>query len=118
MMKTTNWILAILATSVLVFAGCSKSSSSTKVEAPKVNNVTVDVPKLQAAFAGVNDPEIQGALTAVNFGLRYGQYMNSVVALDKLANNPNVTEPQKKVVNELIDQFKQVIASSQAAPAQ
>lgn len=41
------------------------------------------------------------------------------MALDKLANDPNVTADQKKVVAELIDEVKKLAgAAPAAAPAQ
>jgi hypothetical protein len=35
-----------------------------------------------------------------------------IVELDKLGNNPSLSEPQKKLVNDLIEQMEQVIAKS------
>jgi hypothetical protein len=61
---------------------------------------------------------VQSDVTQVGFGLRYGQYMNSLAALDKLVNNPSTTEEQKKVVNELIEEVKQVISKAPAQPGQ
>jgi hypothetical protein len=40
------------------------------------------------------------------------------MSLDELVNNPAVTEPQKKVVNEVIGQIKKVMGQAPpAAPA-
>lgn len=44
--------------------------------------------------------------------LRYGQFPQAMVQLDKLAHVPNLTEPQKKLVNDLLEQTKQVIAKA------
>jgi hypothetical protein len=38
--------------------------------------------------------------------------------LEKLANNAALTEPQKKVVTEVVEQLKQVISQAPAKPAQ
>jgi hypothetical protein len=73
----------------------------------------VDGPKLQEAFSGAA-PELQGPVNEFMRGLRNRQYVNSLQALDKLANNPSLTEPQKKVVADTIEQLKQVIAKQGA----
>ena len=52
----------------------------------------------------------------INRSLRYAQFPQAVAELGKLANNPNLSEPQKKVVNDLVEQTKQVIANSKAPP--
>jgi len=77
--------------------------------------VTVDVPKLQEAFKGAN-PDLMNGVTQVSTGIRYGDYMKSLAALDKLASDPNVTEAQKKVVNQVLEQVKQVVNSQAAKP--
>jgi hypothetical protein len=44
--------------------------------------------------------------------LRFGQFPQAMVQLDKLAHVPNLTEPQKKLVNDLLEQTKQVVAKA------
>jgi hypothetical protein len=55
-------------------------------------------------------------LTKVSYGVRYGDPVKSLMALDKLANDPNVSEPQKKVVNEIIEQVKKLAADQPPPP--
>jgi hypothetical protein len=74
------------------------------------------LPKLRAAFP-TPAKEASDAITQVQFGLRYGNYIKALEALDALVNVPSLTEDQKKVVNEVIDQVKQAI-NKQPAPAQ
>jgi hypothetical protein len=52
----------------------------------------------------------------VSFGMRYGDYMKSLAALDTLAHNPASTEQQKQVVNQVIEQVKQVLNAQQNKP--
>jgi len=42
--------------------------------------------------------------------IRYERFPQALVELNKLAQNPGLSEPQKKVVSALIEQTKQVIA--------
>jgi len=114
-MKILNLFLGLFAAGLVLAAGCSKSQPPT---APDVNGVTVDIPKLNDAFANAS-PELKSTSTQVGFNIRYGKYEEALMALDKLANDPGVTEAQKKVVNELIEQAKKLAnAAPPAAPAQ
>lgn len=110
-MKTLAYLL--FAVSLIAFVGCKKSEPTPS--GAQIAGVTVDTPKLQQAFQGAS-PEIQSQVTQVSFGVRYGDYMKSLAALDKLANDPGVTEAQKKVVNEVLEQVKQVMAKQQTQP--
>lgn len=112
MMKTLHWLLLALATTAFAITGCKKSQPP--IPSPQVNGVTVDIPKLQDAFKGAS-PDQLNQVTQVSYGIRYVDYMKAMEALDKLANDPNTTEAQKKVVNELIEQVKQAM---NAAPKQ
>ena len=95
----------------MIFAGCGKSQK--EPPASQIQGVTVDLAKLQAAYATNTAPDVQEQLMQVSFGMRYGDYMKSLVALDKLVNNPASTEPQKQVVNQVIEQVKQVLNNQQ-----
>lgn len=117
MKNTLNWMALVLAAGLLTFSGCGKSEKLPTSQ--EVGGVSVDLPKLQAAFAGA-PPDLLNEVQNVSFGLRYGDYMKSLAALDKLANNASITEAQKKVVNDVIEQVKKVMAAQApaAAPAQ
>ena len=115
MTKTMKWLALVLATCLLAVAGCSKAPKLP--EHQDVNGVSVDLPKLQQAFMG-SPPDVLNDVSQVAFGIRYGDYMKSLAALDKLSNNTSITEPQKKVVNDVIEQVKKVLAQGQAPAAQ
>ena len=101
------FVLSIL---LLGFAGCGKKQQvQTSYE---INGVKVDVPRLQDAFSG-SPPELQADVNQTTLGLRYGMYEKSLTALDKLSNNPNLNDTQKKVVSDMIEQMKQLIAKGQ-----
>ena len=115
-MKTVNLLLGFVAAAILAVAGCSKSDKAST--APQMNGVTVDIPKLDQAFVNAS-PEIRSTEAQVGANIRYGKYEDALMALDKLLNDPNVTEDQKKAVNLLIDETKKLAgAAPAAAPAQ
>ena len=97
---------------VLALAGCGKPAPP----APVQQGVTVDLPKLQEAFAKAS-PELQSSVAAVAQGFRYGDYPASITALAKLDSAPGVTEAQKKVVAEVAGQIQQLASKSAAPPA-
>lgn len=107
-MKNIFWSVLLLALG-LGLAGCSKGTET--APSPKVNGVTVDVPKLQAAFATASQ-DLQSQVAQVSYGVRYADYVKSLDALDKLSNAPGLTDAQKKVVNDLIEQVKQVMSAA------
>ncbi len=112
-MKWTHAIVGILAVGTLILVGCSKSPPP---PTPTADGVTIDLPKLQAAFPSPT-PEIRARLTDTAFGIRYEDYNKSLAELDKLANTPNLTAEQKKIVSEVTEQVKKAAASRSAKPA-
>jgi acetate kinase len=81
-----------------------------------LNGVSVDLPKLQQAFQPAS-PEAQTSLAKTVMSVRYGQYPEALAELDKLANTAGISEAQKKIVTDVIEQLKQVMAKAPAAPA-
>ena len=112
LMKTMNWVTLFLLAGVLALAGCGKE----KPKAPVKQGVTVDLPNLKGAFA-TSSPELQAAVSEVAMGLRYSEYPRAFAGLDKLANTPSLTEPQKKIVGEVTMQVKEVASKAAASPA-
>lgn len=110
-MNTTKLFFALLAAGLMVSAGCNRSPKQPPPS--QIQGVTVDLPKLQAAYATNTAQDVQDQLMQVSFGMRYGDYMKSLAALDKLANNPASTDQQKQVVNQVIEQVKQVLNAQQ-----
>ena len=94
-------------------SGCGKKQPP--ASAPMdVGGVKVDMPKLNQEFATAT-PEIQATVHEASSDLRYGQYEKALQSLDKLMSNPALSDSQKKVVTDVIEQMKQVIAK--AGPA-
>ena len=110
-MKGTLWLIAAAA---LVAGGCGKEKTPPP---PQYGQVTVDLPKLVQTFQDAG-PEAKQSVTMVQRNLRYGDYTKALMALDELSNNPANTEPQKKVVAELIEQVKKVVTQTPAPAGQ
>ncbi|HLH55540.1 MAG TPA: hypothetical protein VKY92_18210 [Verrucomicrobiae bacterium] len=115
-MKKSILVVSLACAAILAGAGCKKPSDVPA--AAQVNGVTVDLPKLNEAFAN-SSQEIRTTVTQVGFNIRYTKYEDALMALDKLANDPSVTEDQKKVVSLVIDEVKKLANAAPAAtPAQ
>ena len=110
-MKTRGILIGIVITILSAFTGCGKKQPAA-APAYEINGVKVDIPALQAAFVGSPFPDIQAAVNDTSSDLRYGQYMKAFHSLDKVASDPNLTEPQKKLVADVLDQIKLVISKS------
>ena len=63
-------------------------------------------------------PEVAACLDKIRFACRYRTFDTAQAELDKLAQLPNLTEPQKKAVDEVVEQVKAAIKAGAAAPAQ
>jgi hypothetical protein len=110
-MKTTKYLFIVLMAGTLALVGCGKSSSkeTTSTRQPGV----VDLSPLQTAFPDATG-DTKASLDKLRFSARYGQLEAELVELDKILATPNLTEPQKKAVNDVIEQVK---AAIQAKPA-
>jgi len=113
-MKTTCVLLVLLTVGVAALVGCGKSGDSKPAAVPPG---TVDLGSLQAAFPNPT-PEVTASLNKLRFSTRYRQFQLVQVELEKLSKLPNLTEPQKKAVNDAIEQVKVAIKTVAAPPPQ
>jgi hypothetical protein len=112
-MTMIRTFVCLVATSALLVSGCGKAKTPPP---PDYSGVTVDLPKLQQTFAEAG-PEAKQAVAMVQRNLRYSDYTKALMSLDELLNAPGVTDAQKKVATEVIEQVKKVISQAPAAPA-
>jgi hypothetical protein len=108
--------LLVVAAAALFFSGCSKADKAP--QSIQVQGVSVDLPRFNTAFEAAPDATKRVA-TDVGFNLRYNKYEEALMSLDKLSNDPGLTEPQKKVTADVIEQVKKLAnAPAAGAPAQ
>jgi acetate kinase len=110
-MRNKYVVLIALMGSLFALVGCGPSKK--EPQAMEISGVKVDLVKLQQTFQPAA-PEMQTAVSRTMMNIRYGQYQEALVELDKLATTAGITEPQKKVVTDVIDQIKQVMAKAPA----
>ena len=113
-MKTNQWVFTTVAVCLVAIAGCKKAEPA---EGPpqEYYGVKVDLPKLDATFANAS-PDVLDSVAQAKHGFRYELFPQALAALDKLSKHPALTEPQKKLVSDLIEQTKQVIAKAPPPP--
>ena len=105
-MKKTIWLLSVVTIIFLAFGseGCKKNGASGQ---PKT--VEEGLMQLRAALVTAS-PEVQSNLyNGVSYGIRYGNFVDALGALDQIASNPTLTGDQKKLVNNVADLLKQSI---------
>jgi hypothetical protein len=115
-MKTMNWAAGIMMAGMLASVGCSKTQQ--QQEGPPalvMGGVKLDLPKLQQSLAA-DKPQLQATVGKVMTHLRYGQYPDALAELDKLSA-AGLTDAQKKLVADVIEQVKQLMAKSSPKPA-
>ena len=109
-MNVPNGVSALLAVCLVAVASCKKADQSV---APNTEfyGVKVDWPKLDTEFAN-SDREVQASASLAVRHIRYSQFPEALGDLERLSTNPKLTEAQKKAVNDLLEQTKQVIAKA------
>ena len=99
---------------VLALAGCSKSDKkATPARVPGM----VDLTQMQEQFPN-STPEVTASLQKIRMACRYRTFDTAQAELDKLAKLPDLTDPQKKAVEEVIEQVKTAISSGAGKAAQ
>lgn len=69
---------------------------------------------MRVALAKAN-PEVQSNLySGLSYNCRYGNYEQALMALDRIINDPSLTERQKKVADGVLDVLKQTIQRQQS----
>ncbi len=115
-MRTTLCIATVLLVGMLALVGCGKSEKPK----PSATVTLMDMTPVLQTFP-TPTPEVQGHLNRARMALRYRQFDSALDELGKLAQTPNLTEPQKKALDDKIAQIKQAAttaAAEAAKPAQ
>ena len=101
-MKMIRLLLALPAVLLLGVVGCGKSD---KAAAGNNQVIVIDAPQFRAAFSSA-PAELKTASDEVMMDIQDSDYTKALMQLEKLANNPSLTDDQKKVVAKIMDQVK------------
>ena len=112
LMKLTMLAVCLCGFWVLMAAGCKKAEQAPPPGTMNMFGVNVELPRLEQEFQSAG-PELQTAIQEIKIQCRTWQLPKMVVSLDKLSNTPNLTDNQKKAINDVMDQVKQVMAKQQ-----
>ncbi len=117
-MKITKLLLGVtLAIGLAALAGCGKKTQAGDPMKPMVvEGVNVDLPKLQVEVDKSGNADLQSSVRNVMMAFRYRQYDKALMEMEKLTNDPNLNEQQKKLASDVFEQVKQV--ASKAPPSQ
>jgi hypothetical protein len=108
-------LAGVSAAGLVALSGCSKAPPPPPPHTISVAGVRLDVPKLDIEFKDAS-PEIQAAVKDIKLSYRGGRFMKMVAQLEELGNNPALGASQKKLVGDLIEQMKQVLAKMPRTP--
>jgi hypothetical protein len=112
-MKLTPFFVGLVAAALIGATGCGKKVAD---QAPPVRG-GIEVAKLTAAFKDAPE-DLRTPVDQVLLNLRYHQYPDAIAKLDGLTSDARVTDAQKGVITNTIEQIKQKMEEPAAAPAQ
>ena len=104
------WGGSCLALLVLLGA-CSKSTEADKLPPMEFEGVKVDTPRLMAEFVDA-PPALQTSVNDAVTKMRYRKYLEAMMELDQVLKNPDLNDKQKKLMAQVIDQLKGVLAKA------
>ena len=101
---------------LLVLSGaCSKSSEGDKLPPMEIEGVKVDTPRLMAEFVNA-PPQLQQPVNDAVTKVRYKQYLQAMMALDEALKKPGLNDKQMKLIAQVMDQLKEVLAKAPPRP--
>jgi hypothetical protein len=107
-MKATSFVCFVFATCLLGAAGCKKAPPPQAPGTIQQSGVTLELPKLDTEFKNAS-PDVQAAVDRVKAAYSRGQLSQMMAELNALNANPSLTEPQKQLIGNLINEMKQVM---------
>ena len=108
MLKMKNIMVSLLLASLLALPACKKSEPPPLAGTMTMFDINVELPRLEQEFQSAS-PELQSAVIEIKMKCRRWQLSEMLVDLDKLANNPSLSESQKKAVSDISGEVKQVL---------
>ncbi len=83
----------------------------------EIEGVKVDAPALIAELADA-PPQVYSQANEAISNIRYRLYVEAMMGLDNVRKQPGLTDKQKKLIGQVIDQLKQVNAKAPSQPNQ
>ena len=96
---------------LLIWSGCSKSIEADKLPSMEIEGVNVNIPQLAAGFAN-SAPEVQSKVAEAVTKVRYKRYLPAMMDLEETAKSPGLSDKQKKLITQVMDQLKEVMSKS------
>jgi len=112
-MKTTVFLIGLIAAGALALAGCGKSDKA----GAQQPSAAMDFTKFRQAFPAPT-PEQNQVIAKVSLGIRYRLYPDALAALAQLSGDASLTDAQKKAVSDLAGGLSQMMTNAPAAPTQ
>ena len=106
-MKLQKFLFAVLVAGLVVFGGCGKSDQALPTTPPPQ---AINAVPFRPAFASAS-PEIKAIADQVMMSIQGSAYPDTLKALGKLDSNPSLTDDQKKIVKDLVEQVKNKMAT-------
>jgi hypothetical protein len=111
--KKTTGLLSIVLSGFVALSG---AGCKNKAAPGPPQTLEQGVAQLRAALSAAG-PDVQSNLySGVIRGVRYGQFLEALAALDRIAGNPGLNDGQKKIVNDMAELLKQAVQKQQNAP--
>ncbi len=116
MVKTNRGVFRLLAVGWIALAGCKKSEPPV-VQSKAYYGVQVDLTRLDVEFTNAG-PDLERSASLVKRYYLYSEFPRAAAELDQLANNPGLSESQRKLAADLLEQTRQVMAKAPPPPEQ
>jgi hypothetical protein len=100
---------------LVLLGACSKSSEADKLPPMEFEGVKVDTPRLMAEFLDA-PPQLQKPVNDAVTKVRYKLYLQAMMELDQVLKSPGLNDKQKKLIVQVIDQLKEVLAKAPPRP--
>jgi hypothetical protein len=100
---------------LVLLGACSKSSEADKLPPMEFEGVKVDTPRLMAEFVNA-PPPLQTPVNDAATKVRYKLYLEAMMELDEVLKSPGLNDKQKKLIAQVLDQLKEVIAKVPPRP--
>ena len=96
-----------------LLSACSKSSDADKLPPMEFEGVKVDTPRLMAEFVNAS-PQLQTPVNEAVTNMRYRKYLEAMMGLDQVLKSPGLNDKQKKLITQVMDQLKEVLAKARS----